>query len=139
MAQDPGVNFLPLGWEAPASAEATIRLDSTPWPKAAGLPGSSYFWLFLLRRGAVVGGKVEVAQWNNWGGEERDCFLRNAGLSGRVRAARWALQPCQNPWGGGQCCRGGKGAQGSGLTRLLVLDPMRLSKADLGREEGKEV
>ena len=71
MARDPGVNFLPLGWEAPAPAEATIRLDSTPGLRRLGSRGSSYFWLFLLRGGAVVGGKVELAQWNDSGSAVR--------------------------------------------------------------------
>lgn len=110
MAQDPRVNFLPLGWEAPAPAEATIRLDSTPGPRRLGSPGSSYFWLFLLRRGAVVGGKVEVAQWNNWGREERDCFLRMLALQAGSEQHAGPPAALPEPWGGGvSAAEGGRG------------------------------
>lgn len=71
------------------------------------------------------------------GGEERDCFLRVLALQAGSEQHAGPPAALPAPWGVGH--RGGRGTQGSGLTRLQVLDPMRLSKADLGREEGKEV
>lgn len=59
----------------------------------------------------------------------------SAGPSGMVKAVGWA--PC-SPDSTLRRGRGGGRAGGVGLTRPQVLDPMRLSKADLGCEEGEE-
>lgn len=110
MAQDPGVNFLPLGWEAPAPAEATIRLDSTPGPRRLGSPWKQLFLALSAPKRSSGGRKGWDLAVEQLGGEERDCFLRMLAFqagSEQHRAGPSAALP--EPWGGGQCCRGGKG------------------------------
>ena len=125
MARDPGVNFLPLGWEAPAPAEATIRPDSTPaqggWaPVEAAISGSfcseeEQWWAERLKLLSETTREVQCAEdpGHPWLGRRGKRLLpESAGPSGRVRAACWPPAALPAP------CEGE--AEGEGGPKELV-------------------